>query len=96
MKKRQKKKYTNRVYALVSEVRYNCGEKWHIDRYAGSTRVKGDAFRRCWNWMVKNEIFDVAEVLPALRPDEYYSIRLDVYGFKKPQAECIEWGKERQ
>ena len=77
MNKRQKKKYTDRVYALVYDVTYESNGQHDI--YLGSITAKGKAFRRCWGWMQKNDIFTpLFDDDPVILPDRIYSISLSV------------------
>ena len=77
MNKRQKKKYTDRVYALVYDVTYE--STGHKDIFLGSITAKGKAFRRCWGWMKKNDIFTpLFDDAPVILPDRIYSISLSV------------------
>ena len=77
MNKRQKKKYTDRVYALVYDVTYE--STGHKDIFLGSITAKGKAFRRCWGWMKKNDIFTpFFDDDPVILPDQTYSISLSV------------------
>lgn len=92
MNKRQKKKYTNRVYALVSDVTYESNGQH--DFFLGSIVARGKAFRRCWNWMKKNDIFiPLHEDEPILAPDRFYSIELTVTPTGARMASVRSWGE---
>ena len=92
MNKRQKKKYTDRVYALVYDVTYeSTGRK---DIFLGSITAKGKAFRRCWGWMKKNDIFTpLFDDDPVILPDRTYSISLSVTPSGARMASVRAWRK---
>lgn len=92
MNKRQKKKYTDRVYALVYDVTYE--STGHKDIFLGSIKVKGKAFRRCWGWMKKNDIFTTLfDDDPVILPDRLYSISLSVTPSGARMASVRTWRK---
>lgn len=75
MNKRIKKKYTDRVRALVTWV-------WHessntTDVFPDSIIASGKAFKRCWGWMRRRKIFiPVCESVSQCQQGGYYSIAL--------------------
>lgn len=90
MNKRQKKKYTNRVYALVYDVTYESNGQHDI--YRGSIVARGKAFHRCWSWMKKNDIFiPLHEDEPILAPYRCYSIVLTVTPTGARMASVCSW-----
>lgn len=92
MNKRQKKKYTDRVYALVYDVTYE--STGHKDIFLGSIKAKGKAFRRCWGWMKKNDIFTTLfDDDPVILPDRLYSISLSVTPSGARMASVRTWRK---
>ena len=92
MNKRQKKKYTDRVYALVYDVTYE--STGHKDIFLGSIKAKGKAFRRCWGWMKKNDIFTpLFDDDPVILPDRTYSISLSVTPSGARMASVRAWRK---
>lgn len=92
MNKRQKKKYTDRVYALVYDVTYE--STGHKDIFLGSIKAKGKAFRRCWGWMKKNDIFTTLfDDDPVILPDRFYSISLSVTPSGARMASVRTWRK---
>ena len=92
MNKRQKKKYTDRVYALVYDVTYE--STGHKDIFLGSITAKGKAFRRCWGWMKKNDIFtSLFDDDPVILPDRIYSISLSVTPSGARMASVRAWRK---
>ena len=92
MNKRQKKKYTDRVYALVYDVTYE--STGHKDIFLGSITAKGKAFRRCWGWMKKNDIFTpLYDDDPVILPDRTYSISLSVTPSGARMASVRAWRK---
>ena len=92
MNKRQKKKYTDRVYALVYDVTYE--STGHKDIFLGSITAKGKAFRRCWRWMKKNDIFTpLFDDDPVILPDRIYSISLSVTPSGARMASVLTWRK---
>lgn len=92
MNKRQKKKYTDRVLALVSDVTYESNRQHDI--YIGSIVARGKAFRRCWSWMKKNDIFiPLHEDEPILAPNCFYSIGLTVTPTGARMASVHSWGE---
>ena len=92
MNKRQKKKYTDRVYALVYDVTYE--STGHKDIFLGSITAKGKAFRRCWGWMKKNDIFTpLFDDDPVILPDRTYSISLSVTPSGARIASARAWRK---
>lgn len=92
MNKRQKKKYTDRVYALVYDVTYE--STGHKDIFLGSITAKGKAFRRCWGWMKKNDIFTPPfDDDPVILPDRIYSISLSVTPSGARMASVRAWRK---
>ena len=92
MNKRQKKKYTDRVYALVYDVTYE--STGHKDIFIGSITAKGKAFRRCWGWMKKNDIFTpLFDDDPVILPDRIYSISLSVTPSGARMASVRAWRK---
>ena len=92
MNKRQKKKYTDRVLALVSDVTYESNRQHDI--YIGSIVARGKAFRRCWSWMKKNDIFiPLHEDEPILAPNCFYSIGLTVTPTGARMASVRSWGE---
>ena len=92
MNKRQKKKYTDRVYALVYDVTYE--STGHKDIFLGSITAKGKAFRRCWGWMKKNDIFTpLFDDDPVILPDRTYSISLSVTPSGARMASVQAWRK---
>lgn len=91
MNKRQKKKYTDRVYALVYDVTYESNGQHDI--YRGSIVARGKAFHRCWSWMKKNDIFTpLFEDEPILVPVRFYSIGLTVTPTGARMASVRLWG----
>lgn len=96
MNKRQKKKYTDRVRSLVSEVNILTQEgKWHTDYYPEAIRLNVKMFRRCWNWAVKNDLFLLCE--PAIRPlipGLWYNIILVRRWNERPRAYNAAWGEK--
>ena len=92
MNKRQKKKYTDRVYALVYDVTYE--STGHKDIFLGSITAKGKAFRRCWGWMKKNDIFTpLFDGDPVILTDRIYSISLSVTPSGARMASVRTWRK---
>ena len=92
MNKRQKKKYTDRVLALVSDVTYESNRQHDI--YIGSIVARGKAFRRCWGWMKKNDIFTpLFDDDPVILPDRTYSISLSVTPPGARMASVRAWRK---
>ena len=92
MNKRQKKKYTDRVYALVYDVTYE--STGHKDIFLGSITAKGKAFRRCWGWMKRNDIFTpLFDDDPVILPDRLYSISLSVTPSGTRMASVRTWRK---
>ena len=92
MNKRQKKKYTDRVYALVYDVTYE--STGHKDIFLGSIMAKGKAFRRCWGCMKKNDIFTpLFDDDPVILPDRIYSISLSVTPSGARMASVRTWRK---
>lgn len=92
MNKRQKKKYTDRVYALVYDVTYE--STGHKDIFLGSITAKGKAFRRCWGWMKKNDIFTpLFDDDPVILLDRIYSISLSVTPSGARMASVRTWRK---
>ena len=92
MNKRQKKKYTDRVYALVYDVTYE--STGHKDIFLDSITAKGKAFRRCWGWMTKNDIFTpLFDDDPVILPDRTYSISLSVTPSGARMASVRTWRK---
>ena len=92
MNKRQKKKYTDRVYALVYDVTYE--STGHKDIFLGSITAKGKAFRRCWGWMKKNDILTpLFDDDPVILPDRIYSISLSVTPSGARMASVLTWRK---
>lgn len=92
MNKRQKKKYTDRVYALVYDVTNE--STGHKDIFLGSIKAKGKAFRRCWGWMKKNDIFTpLFDDDPVILPDRTYSISLSVTPSGARMASVRTWRK---
>lgn len=93
MNKRQKKKYTDRVYALVSDVTYESNGQHDV--FLGSIVAGDKAFRRCWNWMKKNDIFTpLFEDEPILAPYRYYSIALTVTPSGARMASVCSWERK--
>lgn len=92
MNKRQKKKYTDRVYALVYDVKYESNGQHYV--FHGSIVAGDKAFRRCWNWMKKNDIFTpLFEDEPILAPNCFYSIGLTVTPTGARMASVRSWGE---
>ena len=92
MNKRQKKKYTDRVYALVYDVTYE--STGHKDIFLGSITAKGTDFRRCWGWREKNDIFTALfDDDPVILPDRIYSISLSVTPSGARMASVRTWRK---
>ena len=75
MNKRIKKKYTDRVFALVESVRHESTD--YIEVYHDSITAKGKAFKRCWGWMCRQRIFEpMFEGKPRFNPHRRYCIEL--------------------
>lgn len=92
MNTRQKKKYDKCVLALVTEATYE--STGHKDIYLGSIKAKGKAFRRCWRWMKKNDIFTpLFDDEPVILPDRFYSISLSVTPSGARMATVLVWRK---
>ena len=75
MNKRIKKKYTDRVLALVESVRHE--STGYTDVYLDSITAKGRAFKRCWGWMCRQRIFEpMFEGKPRFNSNRRYCIEL--------------------
>ena len=75
MNKRIKKKYTDRVHALVTWVWHESSNTCDVSH--GSIVAGGKAFKRCWGWMRQRKIFiPVHKSAPQCQQGNYYSIAL--------------------
>lgn len=96
MNKRQKKKYTDRVYALITRVRVLDQDGIvHTDVYYEAAPVNARRFRQCWNWIAKNDLFDLSGELPEYLPECLkYSITLAQRWNERPCAYWTAWRRE--
>ena len=75
MHKRIKKKYTDRVLALVESVEHESIA--YNEVYHDSITAKGRMFKRCWGWMCRQRIFEpMFEGKPRFNPNRRYCIAL--------------------
>ena len=75
MNKRIKKKYTDRVLALVTWVWHESSNTYDVSH--GSIVASSKAFKRCWGWMRQRKIFiPVYKSAPQCQQGNYYSIAL--------------------
>ena len=75
MNKRIKKKYTDRVLALVESVRHESTD--YTEVYHDSITAKGRMFKRCWSWMCRQRIFEpMFEGKLRFNPNRRYCIAL--------------------
>lgn len=93
MNKRQKKKYTDRVRSLVSEVNvFTQDGKWHTDYYPEAIRLNAKMFSRCWNWIAKNDLFRLGgDSGRNLSPDYWYGIVIVHSWNERPCAYWTVW-----
>ena len=75
MNKRIKKKYTDRVLALVESVEHESIA--YNEVYHDSITAKGRMFKRCSGWMCRQRIFEpMFEGKPRFNPNRRYCIAL--------------------
>ena len=93
MNKRQKKKYTDRVCSLVAQVSvFTQDGRCHTDLYPEAIRMNAKMFRRCWNWIVKNDIFSTNGHSPrGLNPYFWYNITILHRSGERPCAYWTQW-----